>query len=167
MADAGPHRPWRNVIAVGGVVLRDGAVLLVRLTYGGGRGRYLLPGGVVDPDETLDEAVVREVLEETGVTARPLGIVGVRTRHDPGGNDTYVMFLMEHLDGEPRSDGRENDDARYFSLSDLDDEIDGITALSRYMALRALRGEYTLLPFDAEFDYGSAVRDPDAWRLFR
>ncbi|HUZ00510.1 MAG TPA: NUDIX domain-containing protein [Thermomicrobiaceae bacterium] len=167
MAATDGERPWRNVTAVGGIVVRDESVLLVRLAYGGARGRYLLPGGIVDPGETLDEAVTREVDEETGVAARPLGIVGVRTRHDPGGNDTYVMFLMEHLSGEPRSDGRENDDARYFSRVDLEAEADVITPLSRYMALRALGGECAMLPFDGEFDYGSAVRDPAAWRLFR
>ena len=167
MSGADEDRPWRNVTAVGGIVVRDDAVLLVRLAYGGARGRYLLPGGIVDPGETLDEAVAREVDEETGVEARPLGIVGVRTRHDPGGNDTYVMFLMEHVSGEPRSDGRENDDARYFSRSELEAAAGDVTALSRYMGLRALRGECSLLPYDAEFDYGSAVRDPAAWRLFR
>lgn len=161
------ERPYRNVTAVGGVVVRDGAVLLVRLTYGGGRGRYLLPGGRLDPGETLDEAVVREVEEETGVVARPLGIMGVRTRHDPGSTDTYVIFLMEHISGEPRPDGRENDDARYFRAADLDAEADRITDLSLHMARVALAGDTPLLRYDAGFDYAAAGRDPTAWRLFR
>lgn len=167
MADSAAGRPWRNVTAVGALVVWDGAVLLVRHTYGGARGRYLLPGGVVDPDETLDVAVAREVAEETGVVARPVGIVGVRSRHDPGGNDTYVMFLMEPLSGEPRPDGYENDDARYFDAGDLERRADEITALSRYMALAALHGRLTVLRHDDEFDYGAATRDPSTWKLFR
>ncbi len=59
----------------------------MRMAYGPSKGRYMLPGGIVDPGETLDLAVAREVLEETGVTARVLGICGVRSRRDGLDND--------------------------------------------------------------------------------
>jgi 8-oxo-dGTP diphosphatase len=161
-----PERSHRNVTAVGGIVLRGESVLLVRMAYGPARGRYMFPGGTVDPDETLDQAVAREVFEETGVTARPQGIVGVRTRHDAGRTDTYVMFLMEHQFGEPRAHGRENDDARFFRLSELEAAGDAVTDLSRYVALRALRGDLRLLGYAADLDHAAAGRDPEAWKLF-
>ncbi|MEZ4498997.1 MAG: NUDIX domain-containing protein [Thermomicrobiales bacterium] len=55
----------RNTTAVGAVVVGEAGILLVRMTYGPTKGRYMLPGGIVDPGETLDVAVVREVREET------------------------------------------------------------------------------------------------------
>lgn len=51
----------------------------------------MLPGGLIDPGETLDIAVTREVLEETGVTARPVGIIGIRTRYAGLLTDNYVL----------------------------------------------------------------------------
>ena len=153
----------RNVPAVGGVVVGDEGVLLVRMMYGPTKDRYMLPGGLVDPGETLDAAVAREVLEETGVTAGVLGICGLRTRFDGPVTDTYVLFLLRPLSGTPTPDGRENDDARYFALPDLDRP--DVTDLSVYFGRLALRGELRLQTFAADFD--PAGRDPVAWKLFR
>jgi ADP-ribose pyrophosphatase YjhB (NUDIX family) len=155
-----------HVVAVGGVVVRNDAVLLVRLAYGPARGHYMFPGGLVEPGETLDRAVAREVLEETGVVAVPLGVIGLRTRYDGPRSDTYVMFLLEHRSGEPRPDGQENDDARYVGRQELEAAGDTVTGLSRYIALRVLRGDYRLQRFAADFDYQAAGRDPERWKVF-
>ena len=48
------------------IVERDGGVLLVRLNYGPRDGHWALPGGLVEDDETPEEAAVRETHEETG-----------------------------------------------------------------------------------------------------
>ncbi|MCX2727967.1 NUDIX domain-containing protein [Thermomicrobium sp. 4228-Ro] len=155
-----------HVVAVGGIVQRERAILLVRQRYGPSRGLYLFPGGLVEPGETLDQAVVREVAEETGITAAVHGIVGLRTRCDGDRNDTYVMFLLDWLAGEPQPDGHEIDDARFFTLEELRDPAAPITALSRYVAVRVLEGRCTVQPFAADFDYAAAGRDPATWRLF-
>jgi ADP-ribose pyrophosphatase YjhB (NUDIX family) len=56
-------------IGVGGAVVRDGRLLLVRRATRRGRGNWQLPGGYIEPDETIEQAVVREVLEESGGTS--------------------------------------------------------------------------------------------------
>lgn len=153
----------RNITAVGGIVVGAEGLLLVRMAYGPTTGRYMFPGGLLEPGETLDHAVVREVLEETGVEAEPLGVCGLRTRFDGSNTDTYVLFLLRPLRGTPRPHGRENDDARYFSEAELDRP--DVTDLSAYLGRLALRGELRLHHLVTDFD--PAGRDPTAWKLYR
>jgi 8-oxo-dGTP diphosphatase len=155
----------KNVTSVGGLVVRDDAVLLVRMTYGPSRGRFMLPGGVMDPGETLDVAVAREVLEETGVVAEPIGIIGVRSRHDGHNTDTYVLWLLEHRDGDPRPDGYENDEVGYFSLAQLDARND-VTYLAHYMARRVLTRQVSPMRQVTDYDYQFPGTTPDSWKLF-
>lgn len=63
-------------LAVSAVVLRDdGAVLLVRRGQPPGEGTWTLPGGKVEPGETLEQAVVRELAEETSLRVAPVALV--------------------------------------------------------------------------------------------
>ncbi|VEF47098.1 NUDIX hydrolase [Bacillus freudenreichii] len=67
-------------LAVCGVVIdEEGRWLVVKKKYGGAKGKWTLPAGFVEPGETLDEAVKREVLEETGVICTIDGLLGLRT----------------------------------------------------------------------------------------
>jgi 8-oxo-dGTP diphosphatase len=70
--------PARPYIAVSAAVFRNGRVLIVRRALPPAAGLYTLPGGVVELGETLAEAAVREVREETGLDIEPLGLVGYR-----------------------------------------------------------------------------------------
>jgi 8-oxo-dGTP diphosphatase len=155
----------KNVTSVGGLVVGASGVLLVKMAYGPTKGSYMLPGGIVEPGETLDAAVVREVFEETGIEARVIGICGIRSRHDGLDNDTYVIFLLEPADGSPRSDGYENEDARYFTLEELESE--DVTELSRSMGKQALLWNLSLLTFAEDYDRKRAGQNRMTWRLFR
>ena len=59
-------------------IARDGKVLLVRRARPPANGLYSLPGGLVEIGETLHEALVREIREETRLTIEPLGLAGFR-----------------------------------------------------------------------------------------
>lgn len=61
--------PWPQP-AVGGIVFKDDAVLLVKRGNPPGKGEWAIPGGRIKLGETLREAVVREIWEETGITVR-------------------------------------------------------------------------------------------------
>src|SRR5512135_3110638 len=87
-------------IGVGGAVVRDGRLLLVRRASRRGRGNWQLPGGFIEPDETIEHAVIREVQEEAGVVAEVEGVLGLRSRYDPeSGNGIYVVLLLRQLSG--------------------------------------------------------------------
>ena len=65
--------------AAGLVVNQAGEWLVVRKTYGGMKGMWSIPAGFVEGDETIDQAAVREVKEETGIDCRVEGMIGFRT----------------------------------------------------------------------------------------
>jgi ADP-ribose pyrophosphatase YjhB (NUDIX family) len=77
-ADNARTYPTRPYLAVSAAVFRDGRVLIVRRARPPAHGLYTLPGGGVELGETLEQAVVREVREETGLAIAPLGLVGFR-----------------------------------------------------------------------------------------
>lgn len=123
-----PRQMAVHFIGVGGVVIHENKVLLVKLTYGPAKGKWLIPGGMVDPGETLGEAVKREIKEETGVQVKPIGIISVRSmvRSNDGLTDLYCIFLCEideilHITPH-RSDGAEITEVVWFPLNRLEDD---------------------------------------------
>ena len=70
--------PTRPFLAVSAAIIRDGRVLIVRRARPPAHGVYTLPGGVVEVGETLEQAVVREVREETALDIEPVGLAGCR-----------------------------------------------------------------------------------------
>ena len=74
----GRSYPTRPYLAVSAAIIRDGKVLIVRRARPPAFGVFTLPGGGVEVGETLHEAVIREVLEETALTIEPLGLAGYR-----------------------------------------------------------------------------------------
>ena len=78
------------------VINEHGEWLVVKKKYGGLKGKWSLPAGFVDEGETADEAVIREVKEETGLTCRVDQLLGVRTgviKHEI--SDNMIMFLLQ------------------------------------------------------------------------
>src|SRR5689334_14559915 len=94
--------PWQGMLLVGAVIRRAGEVLLVREALAdGSHERWGIPGGRVEPDELLHEAVVREVREETGLEVRALGGVAfVSHHHNPAHPATALLVAYEVTDFE-------------------------------------------------------------------
>jgi ADP-ribose pyrophosphatase YjhB (NUDIX family) len=106
MADARSY-PARPFLAVSAAIVRDGKILVVRRARPPANGLYTLPGGVVEAGETLEEAVAREVLEETSMTIAPVALAGVRETIAHDGDDrverhfVILCFASRWLSGEP------------------------------------------------------------------
>lgn len=77
------------------VVDAQDRVLLIRRKNEPFKGSYALPGGFVDIGESVEDACRRELMEETGVKARKLTLVGVYSNpgRDPRGHTCSVVFL--------------------------------------------------------------------------
>jgi len=88
-------------------VLRDGKVLM---TQRADNGNWSMPSGAHDPGESLSMTAVRETLEETGITVRPVDVVGIFTdpRHvihytsdDEVRQEFSIVYRAEYVSGEP------------------------------------------------------------------
>ncbi len=116
--------PQHPLLAVSAAIFRDGQVLVVRRAHAPAVGLYTLPGGLVEAGETLNEAVIREVREETGVEIEPLVLAGhreiVKRDHQARVERHFVIlcFAARWVSGEPKLNG-ELDDARWIDPSEL------------------------------------------------
>jgi 8-oxo-dGTP diphosphatase len=117
--------PARPIVGIGVVVLKPGAVLLVRRGKPPNMGAWSLPGGAQEVGETAEDAARRELLEETGVTVGPLTLAAnVDTiRRDAAGrvqfHYTIIDFAAAWLDGEPVA-GSDVSEAIWAGLDKLD-----------------------------------------------
>jgi 8-oxo-dGTP diphosphatase len=156
-----------NIISVGAFVTRGERVLVVRLTYGPTAGKYSLPGGWLDVGEDIDTAAAREVQEETGVEARCLGVIGLRVRAEVERGQTDLIWLLEHVSGEPAPDENEADEARYIAIDELlqrPDVEDIVTELAtRYRAGTLQTHELKGLNVDGT---QQPAREREEWKLF-
>jgi 8-oxo-dGTP diphosphatase len=92
-------------VGVGAVIVHEGRVVLIQRSKEPLRGRWVIPGGTVELGETLEDAVVREVREETGLTVRPTAIVLVFDRifrDESGVRYHYVIidYRCEYVAGD-------------------------------------------------------------------
>lgn len=111
--------PPRPEMCVGAVVIDDERLLLVRRGHGPAAGEWSLPGGRVESGETLAEAVVRELAEETGVTGVCGELIGWVERLGEGYHYVILDFLVVALDAAAPVAGDDAAEAAWVPLSDL------------------------------------------------
>lgn len=118
----------RNEISAGGVVFRAGAdggfdVALI-LTH---ERRWQLPKGWVEPDESPEQAALREVREEAGVEAELIGRLDTieywyRSKYDPGEpvrvHKLVHFFLLRYVAGSPDDHDQEVREARFVPIDE-------------------------------------------------
>ena len=112
-------------VGVGAVVVHEGRVLLIRRGKEPLRGRWVVPGGTVEAGETLHDALVREVLEETGLTVQPREVVLVFDRILREGTEVryhYVIvdYLCDYVGGTLKA-GSDAEDAAFVAPDRLGD----------------------------------------------
>jgi mutator protein MutT len=91
--------PERPIVGVGAVIVEDGKVVLIKRKYEPLKGQWSLPGGMVEIGETLESALAREMLEETGlrVDVGPVIEVLDRIMRDEERRVRYHFVLIDYL----------------------------------------------------------------------
>jgi 8-oxo-dGTP pyrophosphatase MutT (NUDIX family) len=116
-----PHR-----IAAGGIILKEDTILLVR--YGTGPDSYLVgPGGAVEEKENIEQAIVRETMEETGITVRPYKVLWIEDLQCSRYKMSKTWMLCEAVTSDAvKTEGARAEgitEARWFSKSELVDAV--------------------------------------------
>jgi ADP-ribose pyrophosphatase YjhB (NUDIX family) len=116
--------PERPTIGVGVVVLRARETLLVQRSKPPRQGQWSLPGGLQELGETVFETACREVLEETGVAVRALGLIDVidLIERDPGGGSVHYHYtLVDVAASWVAGDAKAGTDAADVAWADVSD----------------------------------------------
>ncbi|MBA4609080.1 NUDIX hydrolase [Aeromicrobium sp. Marseille-Q0843] len=107
------------VPAAGAVVVDDGRILLVRRGREPGRGLWSVPGGRVEPGESLEAACAREVLEETGLTVTVGPELWVVRLPTGDGREFEIHDFAATVTGGALLAGDDADEAAWFPLGEL------------------------------------------------
>jgi ADP-ribose pyrophosphatase YjhB (NUDIX family) len=103
-------------VAAAVLVLLDGGLVLVRRGVEPARGRWAFPSGYVDRGEVVEDAAVREVIEETGLSVSITGLVGL---YSDAGSPVILAVYMADVLGGRLAPGHDADEAATFPLDDL------------------------------------------------
>ncbi len=124
--------------AAAAILFRDGRLCLVRRRFPPKEGMWTLPAGFQEYDEDIEECVVREVREETGLEVRLDGLFAVHTGVLPPDHPVLlVVYRATEVGGELRA----GDDAAAVGFYDLDEPPGEIAFASHRKVLAALRAE--------------------------
>lgn len=120
---------------------RDGKILLLRRATGAAVGGWYLPGGAVDAGESVEQAAVRELAEEAGLTPTgPLVCVGVAHMHVYGHDSLQVLYAAPCAKGDVVL-SHEHDAFRWLEVRDYRDRYFTEEVLQRVAAADSRSGE--------------------------
>ena len=117
--------PEAPIAGVAATIFSGDSVLLVRRGNEPAKGKWGLPGGVIELGETVEEAVVREVKEETGIDVRPIRLITALDSivRDDEGRIRFHYVIFEYLceaTGGALNASSDVQDARWFTFNSID-----------------------------------------------
>jgi 8-oxo-dGTP diphosphatase len=116
--------PDTPLVGVGAIVIEDDRIVLVKRGHAPSLGEWSIPGGMLEVGETLRQAAVREVLEETGLHVEVGELLGVFDRivRDADERTLYhyvlIDFLCRRIAGEPQP-ACDAAEARWFTRGEI------------------------------------------------
>jgi mutator protein MutT len=122
----------RPQVCVGAVAVDDGRLLLVRRGRGPAQGEWSVPGGRVEPGETVGEAVVRELAEETGLEGLCGPLLGWVERIGDDHHHVILDFVVEVIGGEAVA-GDDAAEVAWVPLEDVAEMTNLVEGLAEFL----------------------------------
>ncbi|MGF3522524.1 MAG: NUDIX hydrolase [Candidatus Bathyarchaeia archaeon] len=117
--------PEHPIVGVGIVILKDGKLLLAKRGNEPAKGKWSIPGGVVELGESLEAAVAREAKEETGLEVETPRLIDVVDQMDvdESGRVKYHFVIVDYLlkikNGTPKA-ASDVEELRWVALSEVE-----------------------------------------------
>jgi len=107
-------------ITTDGVILKDKQILLIKRKNEPFKGKWALPGGFVEYGEKTEDAVIREVSEETGLKTKIRTLAGVYSdpNRDPRGHIITIIYVLDIVEGNVKA-GDDASDVKFFDVHQL------------------------------------------------
>jgi 8-oxo-dGTP diphosphatase len=107
-------------LTVDGVIIKDNKILLIKRNRDPFKNKWSLPGGYVEYSEKVEDAVIRELSEETGLNVKINKLFGVYSdpNRDPRCHTITIVYLMNIIGGILKS-GDDASDARFFDIEKI------------------------------------------------
>jgi 8-oxo-dGTP diphosphatase len=104
--------------------LGEDKVVLIKRAESPFKGLYAIPGGFVEYGETVEDAAVREMKEETGLDVKLLGIIGVYSKpdRDPRGHVVSIAYLAEAVGGSLKP-STETEEVKAFKIDEVPENL--------------------------------------------
>jgi len=91
--------PDQPIVGIGVIIVHEEKLVLIKRSNEPARGKWTIPGGLVDLGEPMENAVIREAIEETCLEVdnpRLIDVVG-HVEHDPDGKVKYHYVIIDYL----------------------------------------------------------------------
>ena len=122
-------------IIVGGIIEKDGKILMVQEKKKMCYGKWNLPAGHLDPNETIVEGAVREMKEETGCDVEVTGVAIIANRVIPDDILVEIIFTTKLVKEDIKIDPEEILDVKWMDINDvlnnMDDELRDINFIKQ------------------------------------
>ena len=107
-------------LTVDAVIIKDGKIVLIKRKEEPFQGQYALPGGFVEYGETVEAALRREVLEETGLIVEVSSLIGIYSdpRRDPRGHVVSAAYAAVIVSGTLAS-GSDAAEVHFWGITNL------------------------------------------------
>ena len=107
-------------LAVDGVIIKDNQILLIKRKNDPYKDSWAMPGGFVEYGERTEDAVLREVKEETGLEAKISQLVGVYSdpKRDPRKHVVSITYLLKDVSGTEKG-GDDAKEAKWWNVNKL------------------------------------------------
>lgn len=109
------HKTPKHIVAVAGYLTNEkNEMLLTKVHWRADT--WEMPGGQVEEGEALDQAVCREIKEETGLSVKPIGITGVY--YNASMHILAVVFKVTYVSGDIKIQPEEIQEAKFIALNE-------------------------------------------------
>jgi 8-oxo-dGTP diphosphatase len=107
-------------LTVDGILVEEKRLLLIKRNHDPFKDEWALPGGFVEYGETTEDAIIREMKEETGLITKVCTLSGVYSdpKRDPRGHTVSIVYIVKK-DGGTLEGGDDAAEARFFALEQL------------------------------------------------